>query len=83
MALCFITRNTLITLVIGDVGLIHDNFRDSVDETDSKTIELSLTIIVNRLIGDIVVFIPILTLNSSFASALDGQFIERNMCTEL
>ena len=53
------------------------------DETDSKTIELSLTIIVNRLIGDIVVFIPILTLNSSFASALDGQFIERNMCTEL
>jgi hypothetical protein len=54
-----------------------------VDEADSKIIELSHTIIVSRPIGDMVVFIPILTLNSSFGIALDGQFIERNMCTEL
>ena len=56
--------------VMGDGELIHDGFRDSVDEADSKTIELSRTIIVSRLIGDMVVFIPILTLNSSFASCL-------------
>jgi hypothetical protein len=57
-------------LVMGDVELIHDGFRDSVDEADSKTIELSHPIIVSRLLCDMVVFIPILTLNSSFASRI-------------
>jgi hypothetical protein len=69
LALRLITQNTIITLVMGDVELLHDGFRDSVDEADSKTIELSHKIIVSRLIGDMVVFIPILTLNSSFASS--------------
>lgn len=53
---------------MGDVELIHDGFSDSVDEADSKTIKLSHTIIVTRLIGDMVVFIPIPTLTSSFAT---------------
>lgn len=57
-------------IVMGDVELIHDGFRDSADEADSKTIALSHTIILSRLIGDMVVFIPILTLNFSFASCI-------------